>query len=90
MEMAVPCGGKVVAILLRGRGFFENHSKFQIAPNVVSSALDGNIIKLSNFSIRHGGFGMGFKKFVRPELNVLHHRKPLFLDLRALHKRSRS
>ena len=90
MEIAVPYGGEVVAIFLREGGFFENHSDFQIAPNVVSSAPHGNVIELRNFSIRNNGFGMVFKKLVGPELDVLHNRKPLFLDLRALHTRSRS
>ena len=90
MEIAVPYGGEVVAIFLRGRRFFENHSDFQIALNIVLSAPHGNIIEPCNVSIGNGGFGMVFKKLVGPELDVLHHRKPLFLDLRALHTRSRS
>lgn len=88
MEIAVPYGGEVVAIFLRGRGFFENHSDFQVALNIVLSAPHGNIIEPCNVPIRNNGFGMVFKKLVGPELDVSYHRKPLFLDLKALHRRS--
>lgn len=78
MEIAIPYGGEVVAIFLRGGGFFENHSNFQIALNVISSAPHGNVIEPCNVSIGNGGFRMGFKKLVRPEFDVLHYKKPFF------------
>jgi len=78
MKIAVPCRGEVVAVFLGGRGVFENQSEFQIAPNVVSSALRGNTIEPCNVSIRHDGFRMVFEKLVRPEFDVLHYKKPFF------------
>lgn len=90
MKIAVPYSGEVVAIFLRGEGFFENHSDFQIAPDVASSAPHGNVIEPCNLSIRNDGFRMVFKKLMGPEFDVSHNREPLFLDLKALHESSRS